>query len=217
MSTPPATGNLPAPHGVDSGPVPDPLDADSSKALFEELDALLDRMLALPVRQQEEAPDGEGADGPPEDVALITIAEAMLEAAPPSTAPLPPVSAVDESLYSQTVLGLDFADLPEPEPPPAPGDAPMPGPAGSRRAAPVAPPQPEEPRPLPPVLPPPAPPWLRPLLWCDRRFDACTGHLGAAGRWLRGPSGRALLGWSGLLLIATSLGLALGDWFGWTW
>ena len=33
----------------------------------------------------------------------------------------------------------------------------------------------------------------------------------------KAPGRRALLGWAGLLLLAAACGLALGDWFGWTW
>jgi hypothetical protein len=60
---------------------------------------------------------------------------------------------------------------------------------------------------------------LRPLLWVNVAFDGGTGWLGPAGRWLRGPGGRALLGWAGFLLLAAALAsialAAVG--MGWTW
>jgi hypothetical protein len=43
--------------------------------------------------------------------------------------------------------------------------------------------------------------WLLPLFWCNRAFDLATLLLGPLGRWLRGPGGRALLGWSGVVLL----------------
>jgi hypothetical protein len=50
------------------------------------------------------------------------------------------------------------------------------------------------------------PAWLlRPLLWSNRAFDRWTGWLGRPGRWLRGPLGRAVLGWVGLGLWAVAL------------
>src|SRR5437016_5902932 len=75
---------------------PDP-EEDSSRALFEELDALLERMLSLPVSYAEESDSSDGAQGAPDEVPLITIAEAMLEPSPPRySAPLPAVTATDE-------------------------------------------------------------------------------------------------------------------------
>jgi hypothetical protein len=61
-------------------------------------------------------------------------------------------------------------------------------------------------------------PWaLRPLVWSNRAFDRCAGRLGASGRWLRGPSGRGLIGWSGIALLASAAAWAWLEWMGWTW
>ncbi len=51
--------------------------------------------------------------------------------------------------------------------------------------------------------------WLRPLLWCNQVFDACTFWLGEPGEWLRSGRGRAVLGWCGLLLLAGAVGWAV--------
>jgi hypothetical protein len=56
-----------------------------------------------------------------------------------------------------------------------------------------------------------------PLLWINWPFDRATGLLGPLGRWLRGPGGRALLGWGGLLLLAAALAWLAWDGLGWTW
>ena len=56
--------------------------------------------------------------------------------------------------------------------------------------------------------------WLRPLVWLNRFFDRHTYRLGALGRWLRRPAGRAVLGWTGLLLLAAAAVL-LARWIRW--
>ncbi|HLJ95984.1 MAG TPA: hypothetical protein VKU02_22610 [Gemmataceae bacterium] len=58
---------------------------------------------------------------------------------------------------------------------------------------------------------------LYPLVWINRAFDFATGWLGPLGRWLRGPAGRGLLGWVGLLLLAAALAWLAWDGLGWTW
>jgi hypothetical protein len=61
-------------------------------------------------------------------------------------------------------------------------------------------------------------PWAwQPLVWGNRAFDRCAGHLGASGRWLRGPRGRAWIGWSGFALLASAAAWAWLEWMGWTW
>jgi hypothetical protein len=47
--------------------------------------------------------------------------------------------------------------------------------------------------------------WIRPLVWSNQVFDHITTWLGEPGEWLRGGSGRAVLGWTGLLLLAGAL------------
>jgi hypothetical protein len=58
---------------------------------------------------------------------------------------------------------------------------------------------------------------LRPLLWLNLAFDWSTTWLGPPGRWLRGPGGRAVLGWGGLLLLAAALAWVALDGMAWTW
>jgi hypothetical protein len=61
-------------------------------------------------------------------------------------------------------------------------------------------------------------PWpFRPLVWLNQAFDWSTAWLGPLGRWLRGPSGQALLGWSGLLMLAAALAWLALDTLGWSW
>jgi len=58
---------------------------------------------------------------------------------------------------------------------------------------------------------------LQPLVWSNRAFDRCAGRFGAVGRWLRGPRGRALVGWSGVALLVSAGAWAWLEWMGWTW
>ena len=219
-----------APSAPDSG-----TGGEESSALFAELDSLLERMLALPVSYREEPESPASADPPPpHDLPpLITIAEAMPEPMSASTAPPPPVAIVDESLAPQPALdlavaaGFQPADSPAASEPAwnkvaATGFHPFEAPAASESAG-SKPAATEEAAPIPAdesltsSLEPPLPFWLWPLFWVNRCFDRCTAPLGAPGRWLRGPAGKSLLGWAGLLLLAIVGGIALHDWFGWTW
>ena len=59
--------------------------------------------------------------------------------------------------------------------------------------------------------------WLAPVVWANRAFDRSTYLLGPAGRWLRGPSGRSVVGWAGVGFLAAALGWALLDWLRWNW
>src|SRR5215472_3024981 len=99
-----------APPAPDSGAEA----GEESSALFAELDALLERMLALPVSYREE-PEGSPEVGrpPPQELPpLVTIAEAMPEPVLTYTTPPPPVTIVDEGM----------APRPTPELPPAAAD-----------------------------------------------------------------------------------------------
>jgi len=59
--------------------------------------------------------------------------------------------------------------------------------------------------------------WLRALVWVNLAFDAFTYLFGPLGGWLRGPTGRTMIGWIGVLLLAGAMAWAWFDWIGWTW
>jgi hypothetical protein len=68
-----------------------------------------------------------------------------------------------------------------------------------------------------PATPPEWTPWrLWPLVGFNAAFDLCLRPWGPIGRWLRGPTGRALLGILGLLCLTAAAALAAADWIGWT-
>jgi hypothetical protein len=94
-------------------------------------------------------------------------------------------------------------------------------PVGSSSPLPIVPLSSEESRPAQratPLAPPPEwTPWrLWPLVGFNAAFDLCLRPWGPIGRWLRGPTGRALLGILGLLCLTAAAALAAADWIGWT-
>lgn len=58
---------------------------------------------------------------------------------------------------------------------------------------------------------------VRPLLWVNQGFDLLTQRLGVPGSWLRHSRGRACLGALGLLLLTAALTWWLKETLGWTW
>ena len=70
------------------------------------------------------------------------------------------------------------------------------------------------------AAPAPIPEWTPAYLWpfvaFNVVFDLCLWPWGPIGRWLQGPTGRALLGILGLLCLTAAAALAVADWIGWT-
>lgn len=166
---------------------------------LDDLDALLQRMLALPVSPTEEEP-------PPE---------------PPLPEPPPPPMMLEPPPGNMVLSDPILAPPPLPPEPPEPRPLPLlnPVPPHARRPPTLSRP---EPAPLPPPVPgasrPPAVPLLlRPLVWCNRGYDRVALSLGGVGDWLRRPIGRALLGLTGLVLLAAAAALVVLDRMGWAW
>jgi hypothetical protein len=59
--------------------------------------------------------------------------------------------------------------------------------------------------------------WLSPLVTIDRLFNRCVCLLGRFGSWLRQPYGKALLAGTGIVLLLAALGWVMLDWSAWTW
>jgi hypothetical protein len=218
----------------------------STQQQLAELDALLERMLALPVNRLDE-PDCAQAD-------VATLPPATNDPAPPDggdqAPPHPPgeapalntlqasegagfaTGAETPELVSPPVrewgednqpapfgpphfplfTNLEWQEIPEV---PATTTALDPPPAADESLAfPALGPLPPPTRPQPRVKGP-IPLGLRPLLWPNQAFDRYAAALGAPGRWLSGPSGRSVIGWTGLLLLAAAAAWGLLDWMGW--
>ncbi len=61
---------------------------------------------------------------------------------------------------------------------------------------------------------PPPSLWLWPVVGINQIYDAVMGGLGSPGRIMRG-TGRAWLGWVGLLMLAAALAWGVFDWLQW--
>jgi hypothetical protein len=172
---------------------------------LDELDALLERMLALPVAGAADEPLGDLLPPPvdearPDDEAVATagggddrlLAEsAEVEPAQPEewAAELPP-PRVSHALSIPTPLEVEV----EPEV------------MALSSAAPVM-----------ELTDPPPAFWLWPLAVLNRAFDFWVEPLGPLGRWLHGPAGRAAVGGTGLLFLAAALAWGVLDWLVWNW
>jgi hypothetical protein len=173
---------------------------------LDELDALLQRMLALPVNPLDEP-------NPTADPAATPASTVSQPAAEVSSTGSTSTAAAEG--FSVRTLSLIQLGSSQPESP-ASGNGTVSSPTArvavaEPGVAPVSSPAPAERERVPTPL------WLRPLVWGNRIFDRCAGLLGAPGRWLRRPWGRTLLGLTGLLLLAAALGWMVLDWMGWPW
>lgn len=214
--------------GHDSSPL------QSTRQMLDELDALMERMLSLPVGEEEELPPL------PRDVLKTPTLSASL------TVLDEPRRDIDEQeeneLYAEKRPRA--RDMDDEVPSLFPREPITPPPAPRMAQEPVEPPveehhyytppaaEPEEEKLPPPLLThrpvqvvtsPPRPRFapgrmcLKPLVWANQSFDHCTRWLGPLGRVIRGPKGRSFLGFMGL----ASLGAA-GIWYfkqqmGWSW
>jgi hypothetical protein len=222
MTTPSSPGSAP------TGP---------TRQLLDELDALMQRMLALPV-EQDGAPSasgetprpagagpalspppslpGRGQGHPPIlDMPRPVRADAPARPAPSHLSPPPAILPPRHEVVSTGVATRAGGELQ----PDAGGPAAF-GPevfANLKVEPPVHRPRPSAAR---PALPRPerTTSWLPgTLTWINQAFDRGTLWLGPAGRWLRSPPGRAVLGWLGAGLLMAALGWQILAWTGWNW
>ncbi|MBI2805367.1 MAG: hypothetical protein HYX68_10360 [Planctomycetes bacterium] len=198
----------------------------TTKQMLDDLDALMEKMLALPVNDLEDAPPfPKEVVRAPTLSAKLTLLQSPPE--PPSAPPDPPAPTATTTV--EPFVG--FAPFPHPAfqsphfnlpvEPEAPRQAPAPLPAPvTNDIAPAAFRPRLEPTPIetPTAEPTPGPRIaLHPLVWINQAFDHATTFLGGSGAWLRGPAGRALLGLSGIALSLIAVGWFLKDWMGWNW
>lgn len=201
-------------------PSPQASSLQSTRQMLDELDALMDRMLALPVN------DLDDPGLPPRPAARMPLVSATLTVLEPPT---------------------DIADAATAEEPPAAAE-PLPGyttdlaaPWGEQDATP--PPAIAKPDAIPEAMMPPSimqlpvsttplpqrvnhvrtatllliSGCLLPIVWLNQGFDKVTTLLGWRGAWLRGPRGRRFLGVTGAALLALAGLWLLSDWLAWAW
>jgi len=181
-----------------------PAAVEAARQQLEELDALLERMLAIPVGPPEDDTLEELAAAPPEMVDRSRdrgransdgpVAEPRSEtpvvqqAVPPNEVPVtPPVPPAKKST-SVPVVRKQASRTTDPK----------------RKAEPPA-----------RVEDLAGMPW--PIALLDWAFRFAANALAAPCRWLDGETGRALLGGAGLLLLAAALAWAILDWLLWNW
>jgi hypothetical protein len=179
--------------------------SQSTRQLLDELDTLMQRMLAVPVQTADmepaEAPAQVPAVPAPRQVGLVpppiaapaVHTQAPVEPSVPLTQPLMPI-------ILQRPKG-QVAEKPAPSRAPAP---PKPAP----QLAPAPDPKPAWMSPTADKLPAVAavPGMMsRWLIALNRSYDRGTDWLGPLGRWLRSEQGRSLLGWMGLGMLAVAM------------
>jgi hypothetical protein len=176
--------------------------------MLDEMDALMERMLALPVSDLEDELQIPAEAMRHGSLALAEMsadeAKGREEEEAPSTIPLYRTEEPPPRPASAMPRQVDW----KLEPPPKLDDI---APPATQRA------------PLPDLPDSPAPGFslrrlfMSPLWLVNRTYDACTWWLGPLGRWLRGASCRGMLGFTGLLLLAAACGWVVLDLMGWNW
>jgi hypothetical protein len=167
---------------------------------LDELDALMERMLALPVNQPELS--GPMPKLPARPVKALSLPIVQATVAVPER-----VSDQGSGVGDQGVLSTQYSVL----------STHYSG-SGVRVESLTPDSRPLTPDPWPLTHAGPAVPfWLRPAVWCNRVYDSGTALLGPAGRCLRGTKARTVLGLSGIALITAALLWAAVDTWGWTW
>lgn len=174
--------------------------AHPTRQQLDELEALMQRMLELPVNHLDDDAT------PPLDNALPA---AVLPASPPWPGPLAASEAIREPRLALALApggpGSPVGQPTHRDEPPAASSVALPS-AGLKRRKSIG-----------RLFRPRTFTLLRPLLWINRVFDRTVGRLGRPGRWLRGTAGRTLLGWLGILCLAGALVLGVLDALGWGW
>jgi len=194
---------------------------------LDDLDALMQRMLALPVSGAEElAPTPVRTQAVPSPTTFSEQSSARPLIEEEAAGPLvietftmyaalehPPLRSLQEDAGAEPRVLEDFRfDLP-----PVRRSAATSGPKES-----VEPVEEEVDTPAPPALLTVGAKvivagWLRPLLWCNQAYDGCTMWLGPLGRRLRGDRARGTLGWTGILLLVAAATWVAVEGIGWIW
>ncbi|GIW81035.1 MAG: hypothetical protein KatS3mg105_2842 [Gemmatales bacterium] len=194
----------------------------SAQQQLDELDALLQHMLSLPVHQLEDDPfsdlvphpAGQGAT-PQESSDETPTNASQPDASLPDPEELQPTrTANDDERTSDTdnLKGPTAKDQPgsdasarqnEGRVPARPKTTLVPAQATQNTA------------PTPQALAMPL--WLRALVAINSGFDRLALRCKIPVRWLRHPLGRSLIGWLGIAILLGSLTWAILDWLAWNW
>jgi hypothetical protein len=198
---------------------PAPTPVQPTRRQLDELDALLQRMLELPVHQVKEEPEpSELADEP----AISTSSDQAIEETswtdpPPALEPeahsvAPAETFPSESPASQFLWNPEESETAFSLTDPSVDDEPY---SNDSAAGGVEIEEPQDKDSLPSDEEDSAPWVLGPLLWVDHLYESVAAGLGKPGFWLRGPSGRAFLGGLGLAGLGLAGALAVLERIGW--
>jgi hypothetical protein len=210
---------------------PNDASLQSTKQMLDELDALMEKMLTLPVNDLDDA----DTFPPAPVVKETTLSATMTLLEPPSVPPpaskkptasqpsyqmpesveLPTTTAAEPSPFNPPHFALPAAEASEPEPLRFDMPEPLTNEVVPASVLPKLEPLMKD------IAEPPTSlqtQWLYlPLVWVNVGFDHSTLVLGGAGRWMRSEAGRMLLGFSGIALMLAAVVWFLKDWLGWNW
>jgi hypothetical protein len=181
--------------------------SQSTRQLLDELDTLMQRMLAVPVQTADIEPAEAPAEAPavpaPRQVGLVPApiaapavhTQAPVELSAPLAQPLMPIILQrPKGKVAEKPALLHAPAPPKAMPQLALAPAPDPKPAWMSPTA--------DKLPAAAAVPSVMSRWLIAL---NRSYDRGTDWLGPLGRWLRSEQGRSLLGWTGLGMLAVAL------------
>ncbi|MSU79501.1 MAG: hypothetical protein EXS16_15595 [Gemmataceae bacterium] len=192
----------------------------TTKQMLDELDALMERMLALPVSQPDAvAPFPKSVVKGPTLAATLTLLERSPAPNPtPATVPVTAPPTDSQGWHDHPILnpphftqaGQESLTAPEPSDQPVPLTNAVLPPSALARMEPLL-------AGLPDLSMPKVTGWFYlPLVWLNELFDGVTSIAWGTG-WIRMAGGRRFLGFSGIALFLIALGWALVDWRGWNW
>jgi hypothetical protein len=193
----------------DATPRPTP-PAHPTRQQLDELEALMQQMLALPVNQIDD-------DAVPSTVLLPTFEP---EVSPPENAVIA-APAERQQAYWEATLPTAKETAPAPEfldrgmpvteagPKPSWASPSSPQPAIVQRI------RSDRPSFLRRQRKSKARWLLAPLVWTNLSFDRLAGRLGRPGRWLQGQRGRLVVGWLGILFLLGAITLGILEIMGW--
>jgi hypothetical protein len=194
----------------------------SARHHLEELEALMQRMLALPVDPSGDQEDGQGdvtaaADFCFDDSEEKEDVDFQFDDSEHKEQVGDKNSRVEETEAAPSALSTVRIEDTLPAAPNVDAARTTNSPAGEDASEEVSPVVATPARSYVSLRPPQAPYLLRPILLVNRGFDRTAGWFGPPGRWAKSQQGKNVFGWLGLALLAAAVGWVMWDSMGWCW